>query len=45
MATLLFENQNYGNSEGDYFFGKPSGDLFCGDEYNRPQSFERLEGR
>lgn len=45
MATLLFENQNYGSSEGDYFFGKPSGNLFCGDEYNRPQSFKRLEGR
>ncbi|TOJ61220.1 hypothetical protein CGI34_25620, partial [Vibrio parahaemolyticus] len=45
MATLLFENQNYGSSEGDYFFSEQSGNLFCGEEYRRPQSYKRLEER
>ena len=46
MATLLFENQNYSESEADYFFGKASGNLFCGDKYERQKkSFKRIEER
>jgi hypothetical protein len=45
MATLLFENKNYSNSEADYFFGKKSGNLFCGDVYKRQNSFKQIEGR
>ena len=45
MATLLFENQNHSNSEADYFFGKASGNLFCGDKYKRQNSFKQIEGR
>ncbi len=45
MATLLFENQIHSKSEADYFFGKASGNLFCGDKYKRQKSYKRIEGR
>lgn len=46
MATLLFENQIHSKSEADYFYGKASGNLFCGDKYERQKkSFKRIEER
>ena len=46
MATLLLENENYSKFESSYFFNDKTGNLFCGESYQRPKTgFSRMEDR
>jgi DNA helicase-2/ATP-dependent DNA helicase PcrA len=45
MATLLLENENHSKFESSYFFNEQSGNLFCGEKYERPQNYIQLESR
>ncbi|ALQ07024.1 hypothetical protein D172_002485 [Pseudoalteromonas sp. Bsw20308] len=46
MATLLLENESYSKFESSYFFNDKTGNLFCGESYQRPKTgFSRMEDR